>query len=115
MAGQQERETRWALSRATGDVHLTSQSAFLFWEGRACICLQLAQHTSSSSLGQLDHLLPMGEGVKPLLLAGTAITHVGGGWLFPSTTWYLRCGWQDNDAPRSTDGPNSVLTEHSYP
>lgn len=32
-----------------------------------------------------------------------------------STTWYLRCGWQDNDAPHCTDGPNSILTEHFYP
>ena len=74
LARQQERGTRWAASGATRDVHLTSRSASLFWEGRACICLQLAQHTSSSSLGQLDHLLPMGEGDKPLLLAGRAIT-----------------------------------------
>lgn len=64
--------------------------------------------------GQLDHLLPAGEGAKILLLAGRAITQVGGRWLFPSATWYLRCGWQDNDAPHSTDSPNSILTEHSY-
>lgn len=80
-----------------------------------CICLQLSQHMSSSSLGQLHHLLPMGEGAKILLLAGRVITQTGGRWLFLSTTWYLRCGWQDNDAPHSTDSPNSILTEHSYP
>lgn len=74
LAGQQDRETRWAASGATSDVQLTSRCASLFEEGRACICLQLAQHTSSSSLVQRDHLLPMEEGAKPLLLAERAIT-----------------------------------------
>ena len=92
---------------------MTSWSASSFWERRAHTSLQLAQHMSSSPLGQLDHLLPMGKGAEPQLLAGRATTWAGGKWLFPSTTWYLMCGWQDNDAPHTTDSPNSTLPEHS--
>lgn len=115
LGGRRERETRRAASAAMRDVRLASRSASLFWEGRACICPQLAWHRSSSSLGLPDHLPPTGEGAKPPLLAGSAITQGGGRRLFPSTTWCPRCGWQDNDAPHRTDGPSSVPAVRSYP
>lgn len=89
LGGQQKRGTHWAASGATRDVPLTSQSASLSWEGRAS---SWPSTHSSSSLGQLDHLLPVREGAKPLLLAGRTITRQGGDGYFHSTTWCPRCG-----------------------